>query len=389
MDIVTTIDFASSGIRVLTGYYTKGSVYVLQALEGDPLPLDENGYLETAAAETSLRLLLETTRKTLGQENTGVIIAILPPDGFYSKPGSGKTVTTDANCHITAIDFANATNMVEKQTKTEGKRILYNAPYCFGDDHRVDYTSFPMGNLSDHLSISCDSLMIDEGAYHHYQKILQDLQLDIFLTIPSPFGSIFCMNVFHGPMSYLALSLERDGYSLSYVFKKRLLKSKFVRFGIKDAIEKASEMLQIPFETVDQHFALFGFEKDPGFPYQTDEEKTLEDYSNAFHMAFMPMYEDIIEFQKENKGGSEEDLPLVFYGIGKEIPDYERELSEATELSAMGFDNFFIGARSHVFLNGIGAIILSAESYQKSIADAKMRDGDQLMKNQSFSKKHQ
>ena len=44
-NLVTVIDFSSTDLRVLTGYYFKGQVYVLQALQGDILPRNEHGYL--------------------------------------------------------------------------------------------------------------------------------------------------------------------------------------------------------------------------------------------------------------------------------------------------------------------------------------------------------
>lgn len=386
-ETITVIDFASTGIRVVTGYYMKGCVYILNALEGEPLPLDENGYLEKKSCETSLALLLKTAKTNLKETGLGVMIAVLPSDGFFSKQGEGKTYTSDAGGHITQIDFTNATNMVEKQTKTPGKTILYNAPYSFGDDNQLGYTSFPQGHLSDHLSVLCDSLMVDESSYLHYQAILSDLHLDIYLQIPSPFGAVYSINFLAGGSTYLGLCLDRDSYTISHVYKKRLIKSKTVRFGIKDAILKASEILSIPFEKVDEHFALYGFEKDPGFLYKTDEGKTLEEYASAFHEAFKDMYDDLLQFHKENTMDAQEDMRLVFYGVGQDIPGFALELSEIVDLNAYGFSSYIIGARDSCYLNAIGGIILSAETYQKSIAKAKMRDGDMLMRNQSFSKK--
>ena len=45
-NLVTTIDFSPSGIKLVTGYCFEDKIYVLQALESDILPLDERGYIE-------------------------------------------------------------------------------------------------------------------------------------------------------------------------------------------------------------------------------------------------------------------------------------------------------------------------------------------------------
>ena len=126
-NLVTVIDFSSSGLRVVTGYYFKGTVYALQALEGDPIHVGLDGYLDTKETEDSLSLLLGEAKEKLHNE-LGVFIALLPPDGFQVKSEEGKSTTVDPSSRITQVDYQNCINQINKKTKCEGKKIVYDDP---------------------------------------------------------------------------------------------------------------------------------------------------------------------------------------------------------------------------------------------------------------------
>ena len=382
-NLVTVIDFSSSGIRLVAGYYFKGTVYALQALEGDRIPLDGNGYLDKKKAEESLALLLEEARSKL-KNDLGVYIALLPPDGFIVKSGEGKTTTVDPSSRIIQIDYVNCIHQVNKLAKLEGKHIVYDDPSLFADDNKKDYDTFPLGSMSDQLEVFADAEMVDEESFRHYESILMDLHLDIYMYLVAPFCSVAFLNFFGAPKSYIALDIEKDYCYLSYVSKHRMNDSKIIRFGLDEAINESGSLLNLSPEMTKDYMKLFGLRAESGFMFITNEGKTLQETSECFKKAFSKLVGYVREFIKSHDLADE--VPLIILGSGGEIEGLDSYFVEELKRDDMVFSAKVIGARNRVFTNCLGALLVSSFNYQSPIQEARKKEGTQQFRNAAFSR---
>jgi hypothetical protein len=382
-NLVTAIEFASSGIRLVSGYCFHGKVYVTGALEGDALPLDKDGRLAKKETEQSLAILLSAAKKQ-GTKEIGALIVCLPPDGFVVKSGDGRSTTVDPESRIDKIDFTNCVNMINKEVKADGKTVVFDDPFSFTDDNKHSYQTFPIGVKSDQLLVSADAEMIDSDSYQHYQQILQDLSLSPYLRLVSPMCGTSFINAFNAPESYLALDIEKDFSYLSYVQDKRLLDSKTLKGGVSMALSQASALLSVSPERASEFLNLYGFAADAGFGYFTDEKKTLKDIAAAFRAGFDPLRKDIQDFAQEK--GVTAEQPLILFGPGSDIQGLDRFLTESLSRNVIIFTSKIIGARNKVFLNCLGAIRVTSNAYLGEVASARRRESDDAMKKSSFSR---
>lgn len=382
-NIITVVEFAKSGIRLVTGYYFKGNVSVLQALEGESLPFDEAGLLKKEEAKKSLALLLNMDRQKLGKD-LGVFIALYPPDGFTLTSGFGKTTTVDPSSRITQIDFINATNMINKQAKRDGKHILYDAPTSFEVDGKTSYDTFPIGKLSDQLTVVADCHMIDETSYQHYKDILNALRIEPYLEMVTSYPGVELFNLFKAPANYLSLALDKQDFQLNYITKRRLNSVLSLPLSIQDIVESASKKLGISFEKASDYFTFFGI-REPGDLHFLDEKGlSLKDIEKAFKEALEPLTDTVQSFIRDHEITPE--IPLILYGTGGDIDGLDAYLSRKLNRECLSFSCNIIGARSKVFTNCLGAILVSAFGYQEPVSEAKRKENDQLLKEESFGR---
>ena len=119
---VTAIELSASGIRLVVGYVQSGKVYVLQALQGERLPLDADGKISVKASEESIELLFQTAKTSLGDHfDFGPVIAVYPSDGFKGKEGEGSSLTVEKSNRITQLDYSNCVNIIQKEVKEDGE----------------------------------------------------------------------------------------------------------------------------------------------------------------------------------------------------------------------------------------------------------------------------
>ena len=382
-NLVTVIDFSSSGLRIVTGYYFKGTVYALQAMEGEPISLDENGYLNKKETLQSLALLLQEAKSRLKGE-LGVYIALLPPDGFMVNSQETSCTTIDETSKIVQKDYANCISQINKKAKIENKKIVYDHPTLFGDDNKKDYENFPINAESDNLYVFADVMMVDESSFNHYDSILKELNLNIYMYLVAPFATVSFINFFGGPKSYICLDIEKDYTYVSYISKKRMNDTNRIPFGIDQMVEIASSELNLDKEKTYEYLKLYGLLKDPGFLFVTKENKTLEDTSAAFKKGLAPLIEMVNNFI--TKYNISPNVAIVISGIGADIDDLDKYLLNEFKRDNMVLFSKVIGARNKVYTNCVGAILISSFSYQNPIYVAEKLGNNQTFKADSFSR---
>lgn len=382
-NIVSVIDFSSSGIRLVTGYHFKGTVYILNALEGDSIPLDENGYLDKKSAEESLTTLIYKAKETL-KNNLGVFIALLPPDGFTVESIDEKSTTVDPSSKIIQRDYNNCINQINKQVKSKGKSIVYHDPISFADDNRQSYDTFPMGSSSKELQVFADVHLIDDKSFNHYKSILDDCKIPIYMTLVAPFATVSFISSLNIPKKFLCLDIGKDYSYFSYIFKRRLNVSTKFPFGINAAVKKASEMLNLSFDKTLEYLQYFGFHREEEIAFISEEDKPLDEIVSAFEKSFEPLV-DLIKMSI-NKYQVDDDTLLVITGTGADIVEFDNYLVHQLKRDNKVFIPKVIGAKDKVFTNCIGAILISALPYQNPITEAIKMGGYHDFQNESFSR---
>lgn len=383
-NVVTVIDFSSSGIRLVTGYHFKGTVYILNALEGDSIPLDENGYLNKKYAEESLTTLIYKAKETL-KNNLGVFIALLPPDGFTVQSQSERCTSVDPSSKIVQLDYNNCINQIDKRIQTAGKKIVYHDPVTFDVDNRSGYDTFPMGASSKELQVFADVHLIDEKSYNHYTSILNDCKISIYMYLVAPFATVSFINSMNIPKTFLCLDVGKDYSYFSYVSNRRLSCSNKFPFGITNAVSKASQILDLSFDKTLEYLKYFGFHREDEIAFISEEDKPLDEIVDAFEESFKPLI-DLIDISVK-KYNVDDTTSLVLTGTGADIVEFDNYLLKELKRDNKVFIPKVIGAKDKIFTNCIGAILISSLPYQSPITEAKNIDGyNYSFRNESFSR---
>ena len=277
-NLITSLEFTPSSIRLVTGYVFQEKVFVLEAMESEPLLFDTNGFPEKKTTEDTLRMMLAKASTSLKRE-LGNFVVLLPPDEFTVREGVDTTVTVNDN--ISQKDYLNCISMINKHVKMENAAIIYDDPISFTCDSTGQSKDFPLGKKSENLSVRADAHMISRMTYDYYRQILKDVGILPYLTLVSPFASSSFLCAFKAPLAFFSLEIEKDYSYISLTKDKRILFSKQLNFGINQAYEVAAKSLNITPERMAQLGRLFGLREEAGFPYFTDEKLQLNDISSA------------------------------------------------------------------------------------------------------------
>jgi len=377
-NLVTVIEFASSGIRLVSGYSFHGKVYVTSSLEGEPLPLDNKGFIDKKEAEQSLAILINTA-KNQGTKETGAFIALLPPVDFKSVEEEGHSTTIDTSSRITQTDFINCINIINKEVKEEGKQIIYDDPYLFLDDSKMTYTQFPIGKASDQLTVRADAQMISKDSFDHYMSILKDLQCPPYIVLCSTMGAVSFMKASNCPDDFISLDLEKDFSYLSFVREKRLKDSFALSYSLNSLVSKASQVLSLKEDRIRELITTYGLDSNPGFEFKTSEGLTLERISGALKEGLSDIRDSLSEYIRKLE--LNDTVPLVIYGPGGDILHLDKYLSYELKRPVLYFTSKVIGARSKTFLNCLGAIRISSLPYSGEVALARKKIENEQMRN--------
>ena len=384
---VTAIEISPSGIRIVTGYCFNNKVYVRQALEGVPLSLDDNGQIDVDDAASSLAILLNNLKKTLN-EDLGLVVPIFPAHSLSISNSDGTSYVSGD--FITHTDYANCLGIILKKTNEANKKVVFTLPYFFGTDNQnKNPTIFPLGAKSAELTIYADTFSIDTLSYKRYMKIFEACGLrDFYFEMVSPLAAISFINKTSAASSkkfdnYLAIDFENDLTYISKVKNHRLEVVQTLDFGINQVLLNVSTALNIDFKQVNDLKNLFGLND------KFELEKPLLDVDlSKFHQVFTQEMTNLI--LKINDALSlfriDTTLPLITYGVGGDILDLSELLTEALGLDTFMFQPQVIGARSRVFTDCLGAILLSNEAYLENQETALRHKKDRIIQTDNFGR---
>lgn len=361
---VTVIELASSFIRLLTGYVSNDSIYILHALEGEPFST-EGGLPVIREAADSLNLLLKTAKEQMNTEDLGPYLVLLPPDGFKSFETASSTATADKQSNFSINDYNNCVNRALKEQTNSDMEAVYCAPFLFHTDFERNLTEYPSGCRTDHFEINADVHCIDLNPYQHYMKILSKVNITPYLQMVSPYaGNYFIRGYKPSTMTYLTMDLEPEYCYLSYVSGNRLLKSCVLSENLNNCLDRAAAQLNVTRERAKELLFTFGFLTKTGFPFETDEGLSLEETGKTFMQCFRPLAQELVN-QIVSISASQ-DAPIFLYGSGATIEELNRLFSKLLDRNCSSFVPHVLGVPGGSFDNCLGAVKLASLPYQKA-----------------------
>lgn len=382
---VTAIELSASGIRLVVGYVQSGKVYVLQALQGERLPLDADGKISVKASEESIELLFQTAKTSLGDHfDFGPVIAVYPSDGFKGKEGEGSSLTVEKSNRITQLDYSNCVNIIQKEVKEDGYLAVCCAPFLFVYDSEVKRDFLP-GQISEKLSVKADCMLLEANDVRRYRKILNDIDIFPYLELVGVYASLeFLLGTFV-PDKFLFVGLEEDSCSFSLVEERRLLFSQTDSFSLSRGVFDFAKRLSADEKTVRQYVQLFGFVEDvSNIPYPIPAASSEKVAASLLRECFSPLAKSLSEIATGLNLVAQ--VPLVVYGPGTDIPGIEEYLSNVTGRDAYLVNNNTIGARDPVFIGCLGGIKASNQPYQLSHHEGRQMADDEIIRKTYFGR---
>ncbi len=379
-NIITSLEFTPSSIRLVTGYVFQEKVFVLEAMESEPLLFDTNGFPEKKTTEDTLRSMLAKVRTSLKRE-LGNFVVLLPPDEFMVREGVDTTVTVNDN--ISQKDYLNCISMINKHVKIENAAIIYDDPISFTCDSTGQSKDFPLGKRSENLSVRADAHMISRVTFDYYRQILKDVGILPYLNLISPFASSTFLCAFKAPLAFFSLEVEKDYTYISLTKDKRMLFSRQLPFGLNHAYEKAGRKLNVSLERMIQLASLFGLREDAGFPYFSDEKLQLSDISSALKDSFL--YFESLKAELDQVDPSCL-IPVIFTGSGSRIDSLDSYLGSIFSRQILSFSPKVIGARNESYIPCLGGIRITSNTYMNPLKENERKEQSNDFALSSFSR---
>ncbi len=356
-NIVTAIEINPSGIRLVTGYVYQEKVYVMEALIGDSIKVDANGFMDSKETEESIRVLLSTAKNALKCDLKNFII-LLPPDEFQVKYASTTTVIMQET--VQTQDFVNCNNMINKKAKETNLVCIYDDPVFFSTDNSSKSAIFPLGFKAENLSCEVDVHIISKVTFDYYAQIIKNLNIIPHLNLVSSFslGKYLCS--FKAPASFFTLYVDKDTCTLTLMKEKRISFSKVYDASYSQLVEFASRKLKITSERMDELIQTFGIMENETYPYRTEEGFNLSDIANAVKNSFSDFESIRNDMNTIDPSGL---IPVSLFGSIRQIDGLDSALVNFFQRSAQQFSSKVYGARSDEFLPCLGAIRLTSNSY--------------------------
>lgn len=379
-DIVTAIEINPSGIRVVSGYVYQEKVYVLQALVGNSIKVDTNGFMDSKETEESIRLLISEAKSILKCDLKSFII-LLPPDEFFIKNASMSTVTTSET--VSTQDYENCINMINKKAKESNCVCVYDDPVFFSTDNSSQSTIFPLGMKAETLNTEVDVHMISKVTFDYYAQIIKNLNIIPYFNIISSFslGKYLCG--FKAPASFFTLYVDKNSSTLTLMKEKRVLFSKVYDASYSELVEYASRKLNISSERMDELIETFGVLDDESYPYRTEEGFSLSDIANAVKTSFS----DFEQIRKDmNELDPEGKVQISLFGTVRQYEGLDMTLISYFGRAAQQFSAKVFGARNDEFLACIGAIKLTSSPYLSPLKELQANGNNSEVTHNGYSR---
>ncbi len=382
---LTVIEFTPNSIKLLSGYQMKGQIYVLQCLEGEKLPIDENGFPKSSDLKESLLTLIATARKQ-SNVDLGPLVILYPPCGFAKMKVKETNMTGNVENRITVDDYRTCSIRAMKVTPPVETESLYFVPFNYGVDDCSNLVDFPLNRSSNGLEVEGDVHFINRNVLAFYQDIIYSagLKASVYLQMISTYTNANFVGLSESDHNYLLLEMESDYTYLTYVQDKHIMSSHILGESISNATTRFAQSLNITVDRAKELISTFGFLQSLDFDYETEEGFTLLETSNALLKSFLPIYNQIQKVIDDE--GISTDVPFVVNGSCNSIFGIIYTLKFYLKRPARASIGRVMGAEYGVFDAALGAIDIANKNYQMARNDFRRNESDTKLKMTMFDR---
>lgn len=383
---LTIIEFTPDSIKLLSGYYMKDKVKVLQCLEGEKLSLTENGFPKANDLRESLLTLMAKAREQ-SKVDLGPLVVLYPPYDFANMEVRESNITGNAENRITYADFKSCSIRATKVTPPLETEAINFVPFRYRTDNVSELTDFPLNQSSTSLEVEGDVHFMNRNILSFYRDVIQSagLKSSIYLQMVSTYASSYFVTKTDSDSNYLLLEMQPDYSYITYVENKHVLASYIVKEGISHVIARYANMLNISEERAKELISTFGFMKNLEFEYETDEGFTLSELSNTLLKAFLPTFEKIRNAM-DRYGDIDMQIPMVLTGVANSIFGIESGLNYYYKRNTRVFKGRAMGAECGVYDAALGAIGIANKNYQLPREQFHRSESDSQLKSTMFDR---
>ncbi len=382
---LTIVEFTPNSIKLLSGYYMKDKVKVLQCLEGEKLPLSENGLPKANDLRESLLTLMAKAREQSKVE-LGPLVVLYPPYKFANMEVRESNVTGNAENCITYADFRSCSIRATKVTPPVETEAVNFVPFRYSIDGIPDMTEFPLNKTSTSLEIDGDVHFMNRNVLSFYKDVIQStgLKSSIYLQMVSTYASSYFVSANDKDYNFLLLEMQSDYTYITYVRNNHVMASYVVKEGISQVTARYAKLLNMTDERAKELISTFGFLKNLQFEYQTDEGYDLLHLSNTLLKAFLPTFDKIQA--AINEYDIDIQIPIVLTGIANGIFGMESGLAFYFKRSVRVFKGRAMGAECGVYDAALGAIGIANKNYQAPRDQFQRSESDSQLKSTMFDR---
>ncbi len=383
---LTIVEFTPDSIKLLNGYYMKDKIKVLQSLEGEKLPLGENGLPKISDLRESLLTLVATARKQ-SKIDLGPLVVLYPPYGFAAVDVRESNMTGNTENRIMFDDFRTCSIRAMKVTPPLEKEALYFVPYSYRVDDASDLNEFPLNRISSSLEVEGDVHFINRNILSYYQDVVNSagLKSSVYLQMISTYAGSYFVSMTESDSTYLLLELQPDYTYVTFVRNRHVISSDLINEGLAQVKKRYAQQLSISEERAMELISTFGFMKNLDFEYETDEGFTLLKLSNTLLKAFLPLF-DRIQKVISVEESIKTDVPLILTGLGNGIFGIEYALEYYFKHHARIFKERAMGAEHGVYDASLGAIAIANKNYQLPRDSFRRSESDSQLKSTMFDR---
>ena len=379
------LEISSAEIKLVVGYELDDHPIVLYAMRKSIDAFVERGQIvNLIGLIEALREVKEIKDATAKLKLTiSDAILILPPLGLEVYQSDKTTNVVSPTGTVEAIDLSNVVSLVRKEVVPHGGQIVDIVPDAFELDNGRVFSTQPIGEKSNSLSISAKIHALPFSVIENFRRAFKEAGISIKRVLVAPHAAsyLFAQDL-ELPTTYLYVDMGAEVTSVSLVGNKTLFASTYFEKGGKDLTDLIMQSFNLPFDEAEKLKRRYGIDHRPMSYYPTiatsvDIEGQSKDFStrelNEVTEQFVGDYllslKQAINSLMASYDKKLLTIPLIISGGLARLNGLEAMIVEAFPDNKLYFAiPKAVGARHQTYANALGAI-LANNRYQSYLEE--------------------
>lgn len=383
--LTAALEISSAEVKLLVGYELDEQPIVLYAMRKPIDAFVERGQIvNLVGLIDALREVKEIKDYTAKLKLTiSEAVLILPPLGLEVYQSDKTTNVVSPTGTVEAIDLSNVISLVRKEVVPHGGQIVDIVPDAFELDNGRVFSSQPIGEKSNSLSISTKIHALPFSVIENFRRALKEANITIKRVLVAPHAAsyLFAQDV-ELPTTYLYIDMGAEVTTISLVGNKALFASTYFEKGGKDLTEAIMLAFNLPFDEAEKLKRRYGIDHRhmsffPTIASSSDiegqtHEYTIDDLNKVteqFVTDYLISLKQAINSLMANYEKKHLSLPLIISGGLARLNGLDAMISKAFPDNKLHFAiPKAVGARHQTYVNVLGAI-LANNRYQSYLEE--------------------